>query len=165
LIAADPRAGDLQLAEALGAAFARAGLTLALDRQDSARALTLAQLGEHQVTLWEAQAEAGDPHFLLYPLSASEGAVKGPTATNLSFYRNTKLDDMLIRASQLAFRPERLRLYQRAQALLADEVPWVPLYVRLHWAVLRPEVRGLSLHPSGFHRLDRVWLDTASTGR
>jgi peptide/nickel transport system substrate-binding protein len=86
-------------------------------------------------------------------------------ATNLSFYRNSKLDDILIRASQLAFRPERLRLYQRAQALLAEEIPWVPLYVRLHWAVTRPEVRGLVLHPSGFHRLDRVWLDASASGR
>jgi peptide/nickel transport system substrate-binding protein len=165
LIAADPHASDVQLAEALGAAFGAAGLGLALDRQDAARALTLAQLGEHQVTLWEAQAEAGDPHFLLYPLSASEGAVKGPSATNLSFYRNRKLDDMLIRASQVTFRPERLRLYQRVQALLADELPWLPLYVRLHWAVMRPEVRGLSLHPSGFHRLDRVWLEPPAPGR
>ena len=37
---------------------------------------------------------------------------------------------MLSRAGQLGFRPERLRLYQRLQALLAEELPYVPLYVR-----------------------------------
>jgi len=105
-----------------------------------------------------ARVEGGDPQLFLYPLSTSEAAVRGPAAVNLSFYRNQRLDDLLVRASQLGFRPERLRLYQRAQALLADELPWIPLYVRLHWAVARADVRNLRLHPSGFHRLDRVEL-------
>jgi ABC-type transport system substrate-binding protein len=97
--------------------------------------------------------------MLLYPLSTSEGAVRGPTATNFSFYRNARLDDLLIRASQIAFRPERQRVYARAQAFLAEEIPWIPLYVRLHWAVVRPEVRNFRLHPSGNHRLDRAWVE------
>ena len=37
----------------------------------------------------------------------------------------------------------------RAQAMLAEDLPWLPIYVRLHWAVARPEVRNLRLHPSG----------------
>jgi ABC-type transport system substrate-binding protein len=112
------------------------------------------------MALLEARAEAGDPHFLLYPLSASEGAVKGAAASNFSFYRNPRLDDLLIRASQLSFRPERQRLYIRSQAMLAEELPWIPIYVRLHWAVARPEVRNLRLHPSGNPRLDRVTVDS-----
>jgi ABC-type transport system substrate-binding protein len=113
------------------------------------------------MALLEARVEAGDPHFLLYPLSSSEGAGKGASATNLSFYRNRSLDDLLIRASQISFRPERQRLYARAQSILAEEVPWIPLYVRMHWAAVRPEVRNLRLHPSGNPRLDRVWVDQA----
>jgi ABC-type transport system substrate-binding protein len=66
---------------------------------------------------------------------------------------------MLVRASQLGFRPERFRLYQRLQALLAEEVPYVPLYVRLQWMVARPEVRGIRLDPGGFHRLERMVLE------
>jgi ABC-type transport system substrate-binding protein len=119
------------------------------------------QKGSHDLALAEAQAEGGDPHMLLYPLSTSEGAVRGPNATNFSFYRNARLDDLLIRASQISFRPERQRVYGRAQAFLAEEIPWIPLYVRLHWALARPEVRNFRLHPSGNHRLDRTWIETA----
>jgi peptide/nickel transport system substrate-binding protein len=79
--------------------------------------------------------------------------------TNYSFFRNARLDDVLIRASQLAFRPERQRLYQRAQAMLAEDLPWLPLYVRLVWAVARPDVRGLRLHPTGYHRLTTVGIE------
>jgi hypothetical protein len=40
--------------------------------------------------------------------------------------------------------------------MLADEMPWIPLYVRLQWALVRPEVKGLRLHPTGLHRLDTL---------
>jgi ABC-type transport system substrate-binding protein len=43
--------------------------------------------------------------------------------------------------------------------MLAEDLPWLPLYVRLQWAVTRPEVKGFRLHPTGIHRLDGVNLD------
>jgi peptide/nickel transport system substrate-binding protein len=155
----DRRPDPSRVAEAIRASLANAGFTVPIQVEAPEAALQLARTGQHQMALLEARVEAGDPHFLLYPLSSSEGASKGPTALNMSFYRNRTLDDLLIRASQVSFRPERQRLYVRAQAMLAEEMPWVPLYVRLHWAVTRPEVRNLRLHPSGNPRFDRVWID------
>ncbi|MBI4637517.1 MAG: hypothetical protein HY727_14310 [Candidatus Rokubacteria bacterium] len=151
-----------RLAEALQSLLAEVGMPVKI-REESATAMrgTL-QAGEHDLVLTEATVAGGDPHLLLFPLSTSEGASKGPRALNFSFYRNPRLDDVLIRASQLSFRPERLRLYQRAQGMLAEELPWIPLYVRLQWTVARPEVRGLRLHPTGFHRLATVGLDAGA---
>jgi peptide/nickel transport system substrate-binding protein len=151
-----------RVAEAIRAALAAGGITVTVQTETPEAALSQAQNGEHEMVLGEASAEAGDPHFLLYPLSSSEGAVKGAAAANFSFYRDTRLDDVLIRASQLFFRPERQRLYSRAQALLAETLPWIPIYVRLHWAVARPELRDLRLSPGGPPRLDRVWIEGAA---
>jgi peptide/nickel transport system substrate-binding protein len=160
LMAAGPAAEEqARLAEAMRVALGAAGLRVTPHAVEPAELMRLAQRGEHQMVLLEAEVEAGDPHFLLYPLSTSEGAVKGPQALNLSFYRNSRLDDLLIRGSQLAFRPERQRVYARAQEMLAADVPWVPLYVRAHWVVARPEVKNLRLHPSGAHRLDVVTVE------
>lgn len=160
LIAAGSAAREQgRLAEAVRVALGAAGLRVEPHAVEPPELMRLAQRGEHQLVLLEAEAEAGDPHFLLYPLSTSEGAVKGPQALNLSFYRNQRLDDLLIRASQLGFRPERQRVYARAQEALAAETPWVPLYVRTHWVVARPEVKNLRLHPSGAHRLDVVAVE------
>ena len=117
------------------------------------------EAGAHELALAEASVVGGDPHLFLFPLSTSEGARPGPKALNFSFYRNPRLDDVLIRASQLASRQERARLYQRGQGLLADDMPWLPIYVRLVWGVARPEVRNLRLHPTGFHRLSPVSLE------
>src|SRR4029453_7157605 len=141
------------------ASLAAADFAVAVQPESIETAQTLLRAGEHVLALVEERAEAGDPHFLLYPLSATEGAAKGPGASNFSFYRNHRLDDLLIRASQLSFKPERQKLYMRAQAVLAEDLPWIPIYVRLHWAVVRPEVGNLRLHASGNHRLDGVAVE------
>jgi ABC-type transport system substrate-binding protein len=120
------------------------------------------QSGAHEIALAEAMVVGGDPHLLLFPLSTSEAARPGPRARNFSFYSNPRLDDVLIRASQLSSRVERARLYQRAQGLLAEEMPWIPVYVRLVWGVARPEVRNLRLHPTGFHRLSPIVLEAGA---
>jgi peptide/nickel transport system substrate-binding protein len=159
--AAGPGDEQARLAAAVSAALAPAGISVQTQAVAPPQLMQLAQNGEHQMVLMEGWVDGGDPHLLLYPLSTSEGATKGPAAWNLSFYRNARLDDLLIRASQLSFRPERQRVYARAQALLAEELPWIPLYVRRHWVVARPEVKGLRLHPSGVHRLDRVVIEPA----
>jgi peptide/nickel transport system substrate-binding protein len=151
-----------RVATALREALAPGGVNLSITAVTPETALRLAQNGEHQMALAEAQADGGDPHLLLYPMSTSEGARKGALAWNLSFYRNPRLDDLLIRGSQLSGRLERQRVYARGQTLLLDEAPWLPLYTRLHWVVARPEVRNLRLHPSGYHRLDRVLVDGAA---
>jgi peptide/nickel transport system substrate-binding protein len=156
--AVDPRAVAEALRKMLGAADIAAQVRFA----PPAAVRAALQAGEHELAIVEMTVAGGDPHLLLFPLSTSEGATKGPRAMNYSFYRDPRLDDVLIRASQLSFRPERVKLYRRAQGLLAEEVPWIPLYVRLVWGVARPEVRDLRLHPTGFHRLGTIGLEAGA---
>jgi len=160
-LVADAGAGPeiARAAETIREALGAASIAVSVRAEATDAALAAMQSGAHDLALAEARVEAGDPHLFLYPLSTSEGTVRGPTATNFSFYRNARLDDLLIRASQISFRPERQRVYARAQVFLAEELPWIPLYVRLHWAVARPEVRNFRLHPSGNHRFDRTWVE------
>lgn len=166
-LVADAGAGPdvTRAAETIRAALGAASIAVSVHPEPSEAASQAMHGGTYDLALAEARAEAGDPHFLLYPLSTSEGAVRGPTATNFAFFRNARLDDLLIRASQISFRPERQKVYVRAQGFLAEELPWIPLYVRLHWAVARPDVRNFRLHPSGNHRLDRAWVDTSAPGQ
>jgi peptide/nickel transport system substrate-binding protein len=167
LLVAETAAGGRgsKVAESIAAALGAAGLPVRVRPEAPDRVRALTQSGDYDLAVVEVTPHGGDPHHFLYPLSASEGARKGPAALNLSFYRNPRLDDLLIRASQLAFRAERQRLYARAQAMLADEMPWIPLYVRLQWALARAEVRGLRLHPTGLHRLDTLMLDSWAAPR
>jgi ABC-type transport system substrate-binding protein len=160
LASSDASAVDVpKLAAAIGLMLGAADIPVRVQLEPAEAIRTAHQTGAHELALAEASVTGGDPHLLLFPLSTSEGARPGARALNFSFYRNPRLDDVLIRASQLSSRVERARLYGRAQALLAAEMPWLPVYVRLVWAVTRPEVRNLRLHPTGFHRLSTVALD------
>lgn len=145
-----------RVAEAVQFSLAVAGLRVNVRPEPSEVFRALTRNGEHDLAIEEVALEVNDPHLLLHPLVSSEGAVRG-WATNLAFYRDRQVDGLLLRASQLAFRPERLRLYQRVQTRLTQDLPWLPLYVRLQWALARPEVRDLRLAPNGAHRLEHVW--------
>jgi peptide/nickel transport system substrate-binding protein len=147
-----------RLAEAIRLSLAVTGITVTVRQPTGDVYLQALRQGEGELALVEVEELIDDPHFVLRPLVASDGAIPG-VATNVAFYRNALADGMLLRASQLGFRPERLRLYQRLQAQLAEDLPYLPLYVRLQWAVARPGVRDLRLDPGGRHRLDRVWIE------
>lgn len=143
LVGEDPSSTTLaKLAEALQMMLGAADIPLQIKTDTADNVRTALKAGTYDLILSETTIAGGDPQ-----------------AVNFLFYRNPRLGDILARASQLAFRPERQRLYQRAQSMLAAEVPWIPLYARLVWAVARPEVRGLRLHATGFHRLTTVGLD------
>ena len=66
------------MAEAIRASLATAGIAVPIQVEAPEAALQLARTGQHQMALLEARVEAGDPHFLLYPLTSSEGATRGP---------------------------------------------------------------------------------------
>jgi peptide/nickel transport system substrate-binding protein len=146
-----------RIAEALRLSLAVAGLTVKVRSEPPAAYEPALRNGEGELALTEVALPLDDPHYLLRPLVASDAAPRAG-ATNVAFYRNPVTDGLLLRGSQLGFRPERLRLYHRLQAQLAEDLPYIPLYVRLQWAVSRPGVRDLRLDPNGRHRLDRVRL-------
>jgi len=147
-----------RLAEAIRLSLAPAGVTVRVRMEPGDAAVRAMRQGESDLALREATLGLNDPHFFFQPLLASEATVPG-NATNVAFFRSPLVDGMLLRASQLGFRPERLRLYHRLQTYLAEELPYIPMLVRLQWLLARPTVRGLRLDPAGLHRLDRAWVE------
>ena len=160
LLASDQASGPeaAGIAEAIRQSLGAVGLRarVRLEAPDAADAA--ARQGMAELTLHEETLEVNDPDPFLRRLLGTDGTTLG-SATNVAFLRSPLIDGMLARASQLGFRPERLRIYQRLQTLLAEEMPYVPLYVRLQWMVARPEVRGVRLDPGGLHRLERMAVD------
>ncbi len=159
LLVPEARSGPepARLADAIRISLAVSGVTVQVRAEAADAYLRALRQGEAALALHETPLAINDAHFALKPLLASDVAVRG-IATNVAFYRNPLADNLLLRAGQLAFRPERLRLYHRLQAHVADELPYIPLYARLQWAMGRPAVRDLGLDPGGRHRLDRVWI-------
>ncbi len=160
LLASDQVSGPeaASIAEAIRLSLGAAGFRVRVRLEAPDTAESAARQGTAELTLHEEALEVNDPDAFLRRLLATDGANPG-SATNVAFLRSPLVDGMLVRASQLGFRPERSRLYHRLQGVLGEEFPYVPLYARLQWMVARPEVRDVRLDPGGLHRLERMRLE------
>jgi peptide/nickel transport system substrate-binding protein len=146
-----------RLGEALRVSLASAGIDVTLRAEPAEVAQRLLRQGDFDLAVIEATQAVDDPHFLLRPLLSGEAPTPATPATNVALFKSPLVDGMLSRASQLGFRPERLRLYQRLQVHLAEELPHLPLYTRVQWLLVRPGIQDLGLDPVGRPRLEQAW--------
>jgi len=114
--------------------------------------------GEHDLALHGWFNDNGDPDNFLYTLLDSDNAMGG-RPSNVAFYANSWFHDVIGMAQRTTDRTERERLYSQAQAILATDVPWVPLaHSKVVFAV-RANLKGLVVQPSamGLYRwVERV---------
>jgi peptide/nickel transport system substrate-binding protein len=99
------------------------------------------------------QADTLDPNDFLTALVDS-GSIG---TTNRSRYRSEEMDRLLKRARMDSASQARLALYRRAQDLLQQDMPFVPLYHASVFTAHRREVIGLVLGPTGILRYDKAW--------
>jgi peptide/nickel transport system substrate-binding protein len=105
------------------------------------------QAGEHDLALTGWFGANGDPDNFLYTLLDSDNAT-GNRPTNIAFYINSRFHDIIGMAQRTTDRTERERLYSQAQAIVAADVPWVPLAHPKVIFATRADVRGLAVQPS-----------------
>ena len=108
----------------------------------------LTQNGLHDLCLLGWSADTIDPDNFLYVLFDPENAEPG-VARNLAFFKNAELHGILSWAQESSDRVERERFYKKAQDLIAQAAPWVPI---AHGEVVlgaRANLTDLKVHPSG----------------
>jgi len=103
--------------------------------------------GQHPMALLGWTGDNGDPHSFLYVLLDKTAAQR--PAQNISFYRSDPLHEVLVEARRRSDPETRLRLYHRAQEIIHEDAPWVPLVHAEQTAAFRADVRGFRLHPTG----------------
>jgi peptide/nickel transport system substrate-binding protein len=118
--------------------------------------IILSDPGEHQRALWQGEHDLalhgwfndnGDPDNFLYTLLDSDNTT-GSRPSNIAFYSNGWFHDVIGVAQRTTDRTERERLYSQAQAILATDVPWVPLAHSKVVFAERANVQGLVVQPS-----------------
>ena len=109
--------------------------------------LRATQMGEHDLCLGGWAADNGDPDNFLYLLLDRDNARRG-AARNQAMFSNESLHILLTRARAEMDRGLRERLYRRAQEIVAEEAPWVPLAHTDVVVAARRAVRDLQIHPS-----------------
>jgi peptide/nickel transport system substrate-binding protein len=70
-----------------------------------------------------------------------------PAGLNRVFYSNPDVDRLIDEAALPGSDDARRALYSRAQRLIAEDVPYIPLWYRTNVAVCQPDITGVSLSP------------------
>ncbi len=100
-------------------------------------------------------ASTGDPHHALFNLfhTVQQGA-----SGNRSFYTNPEVDALLDAGLVELDQERRYEIYQRAQELIAEDAPWIPIWNEGNADGVRKEVVGFVQSPSGYHFLENVYV-------
>jgi peptide/nickel transport system substrate-binding protein len=99
-------------------------------------------------TRWVQRA---DPDGLLHLLFHSKGY------QNTTGYNNPQVDSLLDRARSVTNQDERKKIYGEVQALLAKDIPMLPLFFSTEYAAMRTSVGGFVWIPDQIPRLAEVW--------
>ena len=102
-------------------------------------------------------ADYPDPSTFFEPILTSS-AIQPRGTQNVSFFSHAEFDDVVSRARTEADVPKRMALYQRAEEIVRDEAPLVPVYGARSLQLHQPHVRGYQPHPVIPQRYRSVWL-------
>jgi peptide/nickel transport system substrate-binding protein len=99
---------------------------------------------DHQmfVLAWNGGA---DPDSILFPLFHSKNF---GAAGNRAFYKNERVDELLVRAQTTVKQEDRKPLYLEAQDTILKDAPWLPIRHGTNSAALSKKVQGFRLHPT-----------------
>jgi peptide/nickel transport system substrate-binding protein len=146
-----------KVAEAILADLAEVGIRAKLVTYDWGTYLDKTDHGEHDMAILGWSGDNGDPDNFLYIL-LDKDATRIP-ATNIAFFENDALHDLLVRAKETTDWSERERLYREAQVVVHDQAPWVPIAHTQQVMIFRSSVRGFVLHPTTKTDFKHTWIE------
>ena len=95
-----------------------------------------------------------DPDFDIYPFVTQSGI----GAFNYVGYTGDKMQTILDAARYLNDMSQRRRAYRQASEILADDVPYVPLFFPKEYKLVSTRLHGFVQVPDGMMRLRTAWL-------
>ncbi len=130
------------------------GLDVQLVNQEFRSILEGRRMGQFQLLRSVWIGDYVDPMTFL-------GIWTGSSGNNYTGWRNTAYDQLIFQAGHYAESSQRDEFFQRAEALLLEESPLIPLYHYTHVFLIHPSVQGwhptlLDHHPYKHVRLEPV---------
>lgn len=136
-----------RVASVVRACLEEVGLPIEIVLREPAALQRALWAGEHDLALTGWFGANGDPDNFLYNLLDADNTT-GAHPSNIAFYSNAWFHDIIGMAQRITDRTERERLYSQAQAIVANDAPWVPLAHPMVMFAARASIRGLAVQPS-----------------
>ncbi|MDD2206068.1 MAG: glutathione ABC transporter substrate-binding protein [Aminobacterium sp.] len=101
-----------------------------------------------QVIYYGWSPSTGDADWVYRPLTLSDQWV--PNGANRTFYANKEVDEAVMMGFSSVDQEVRRQAYARAQTIMNEEVPWVPIYTRSNLTAVNRGVHDIMLIPLDF---------------
>lgn len=139
------------IAEALQANFAEAGVTLDIIAADRKQTLTKYRARNHQLVMMVWSPDYGDPHstmdfFVSNPDNSAESTVK--TAAWRNGWQNAQIQEMAEAAIREKNTDKRIPLYADIQNILIHESPMAVMFQQTEPVAMRSNVKGFISGPA-----------------
>ena len=148
------------IAERMAADIGRTlGLEVGFQGQELGSFVQAVRRGE--VPVFRLGWEVGEPTALAYLHPQFHSREVG--GDNLTRFAHDELDELLDAARATTDPVERTVLTRRAERIVLDELPAIPVLWYRHGIVIRPEIRDLSYGPLGRMTFADAWFDPATS--
>src|SRR5690625_1290341 len=135
--------------------LAEIGVEVNIVREEWAPYLEKTQNGEHQMYMLGWSGTNGDPDYFLSSLLHGNNVGD----SNREFYQNEEVDRLLDEAKVEIDQEKRAELYKEAQAIIAEEVPMIPLVHSTPVMATAAYVKDYVPHPSTSESLREVDIE------
>ena len=113
--------------------------------------------GDHSTALLGWTGDNGDPDNFLNVLLGSASATE-TDALNIAYYKNPEVDKLLQTGQSTIEEGEREQAYMKAQELLVQDAPWVPIAYAKPPLGFQENVSGYQASPTGGEAFNTVSL-------
>jgi peptide/nickel transport system substrate-binding protein len=144
----------LRAAEMIKADLERAGIKVKIVPNEWGAHLSRTSHGEHEMALMGWVGDTGDADNFLYVLLDKDTATLG-SALNVCFWMNDAYHDLMVAARRELDPEKRAALYRKAQEIIFEEAPMVPLAHAESLMACRANVDGIHFEVNGdilFHQ-------------
>jgi len=87
--------------------------------------------------------------------------ITAQNSPNRAFYNNPEVNRLLRQAAGMTDLTARLKLYQRIEAMVVDDAPWIFVYYPNTYVMAQPWVKNFQIHPVWSSRDERIWFGPA----
>lgn len=144
-----------QIAEYLQASWAKLGLRVELVAQEWNSLLADTRAGNYQIARLGGAGTVADTESEFLPL------FRCGSPDNRGRYCSPEFERLMDEARTLRDRKARNAVLRRAEAVMIEDAPVIPIYVYTQKHLIRPYVRDYSINLVDQPSLWRVWLDPA----
>ena len=143
---------DVKIAEVLQVSLAAIGIKADINRVEAA--VRNEMLAAHRIPVLAARWGANTDADMVLPRILGKAGLGG---ANMTHYWTQELEDIYVQGRSFFKPEERIPYYQKAQKIIMEDAPWVPLYVGKSFALTRSNLQGVLVDNESAKHLYRLY--------